>query len=89
ECDAKEEAGHVLVTAYALHRPDGNWSLLLVNRDPSNAHDVRIVFQGTDKSERSFAGPVTFVAFGSEQYAWKNDGPDGHPDRDGPPVTKV
>jgi hypothetical protein len=89
-CDSKDEAGHALVTTYALHRPDGIWSLLLVNRDPSNAHDVHVVFEHlAGKPKRSFSGSVTLVTFGKEQYAWKDDGPDGHPDPDGPPVTKI
>jgi len=29
------------------------------------------------------------VTFGSEQYIWKNDGPNSHPDPDGPPVARV
>jgi hypothetical protein len=35
--------GNSLVTSYALHRPDGNWSLMLVNRDQNNPHSVRVV----------------------------------------------
>ena len=31
--DIKDAAGNVLVTSYAMRRPDGNWSLMLVNRD--------------------------------------------------------
>jgi hypothetical protein len=31
--DIKDSEGNVLVTSYALLRPDGNWSLMLVNRD--------------------------------------------------------
>jgi len=27
------------------------------------------------------------VTFGTEQYLWHADGPNGHPDPDGPPVT--
>jgi F5/8 type C domain len=88
-CDAKDEAGHVLVTVYALRTLDGTWSLMLVNRDPSNAHEVRVVFGNSkEKRERSFTGQVRLVTFGSEQYAWKDDGPQGHPDPDGPPATK-
>ena len=30
--DVKDSDGHVLVTAYALLRPDGQWSLLLINK---------------------------------------------------------
>jgi len=31
--DIKDREGNVLVTSYTLLRPDGNWSLMLVNRD--------------------------------------------------------
>ena len=89
ECDAKDDAGHVLVTAYALHRPDSNWSLMLVNRDPSNAHTVQVIFETQGQSERSFSEPVAFVTFGSEQYAWKDEGPSGRPDPDGPPEVRT
>jgi hypothetical protein len=33
----KDSEGNVLVTSYAVHRPDGNWSLMLVNRDETVA----------------------------------------------------
>ena len=44
--DIDDGAGRELVTAYALKRPDGEWSLLVVNRDQQNAHRVRIAFRG-------------------------------------------
>ena len=34
--DIKDADGHVLVTAYAVLRPDGQWSLLLINKDYDN-----------------------------------------------------
>jgi hypothetical protein len=84
----KDEQGNELVTSYALHRPDGNWSLMLVNRDESNAHTVRVVLEDArTKRKASFSGPVSVVTFGSEQYVWKNDGPASHADPDGPPVA--
>jgi hypothetical protein len=86
--DIKDEAGNVLVTTYSVLRPDGNWSVMLVNRDENNAHAVRVVFaDSTSNREASFSGPVTFVTFGSEQYVWINDGPNSHPDPDHPPVA--
>ena len=86
----KDSEGNVLVTSYALHRPDGNWSLMLVNRDESNPHTVRVAFDDS-KTRRSagFTGPVSFVTFGSEQYVWKNDGPHSHADPDGPPAGTI
>jgi hypothetical protein len=81
----QDSEGNVLVTSYAVHRPDGNWSLMLVNRDESNPHAVRVLFEDS-KGSTSFAGPVSFVTFGSEQYVWKNDGKSSHADPDGPPT---
>ena len=80
--------GNVLVTSYTLHRPDGNWSLMLVNRDETSSHAVHVVFDDS-KGKRSFTGPVTMVTFGSEQYVWKPDGSKSYADPDGPPVASV
>ena len=43
--DIDDGAGHALVTAYAVKRPDDQWSVMAVNRDQLNAHRVRLVFQ--------------------------------------------
>ena len=52
--DIGDGAGHALVTAYALKRPDGEWSLMAVNRDQENAHRVRIAFRGAPRFGRGF-----------------------------------
>ena len=84
--DIKDNEGNQLVTTYAVHRPDGNWSLMLVNRDETNSHTVRVAFEDSrGRQTASFSGPVTFVTFGSEQYVWINDGVNSHPDPDNPP----
>jgi F5/8 type C domain-containing protein len=89
-CYLTDAAGHVLITAYAVTRPDGNWSIMLINKDQSNAHAVRIVFEdGAAGTEKFFSGPLTMVTFGSEQYVWHSDGPNSRPDPDDPPVTKT
>jgi hypothetical protein len=88
--DIKDNEGNALVTSYAVRRPDGNWSLMLVNRDEANPHTVRVMFENSkSKSGANFAGSVTFVTFGSEQYVWINDGPNSHPDPDGPPIART
>ena len=76
------------VTSYAVHRPDGNWSLMLVNRNETESHTVNVAFNNA-KSKHGYAGPVTMVTFGSEQYVWKPDGAKSHADPDGPPVARV
>jgi hypothetical protein len=86
--DVKDAEGNVLVTSYAVHRPDGNWSIMLVNRDENNSHAVRVQFEDSKtKQNVSFSGPVTLVTFGSEQYGWINDGLNSHADPDNPPYA--
>ena len=72
------------MTSYAVHRPDGNWSLMLVNRNETEPHTVRVAFEDA-KANTRFTGPVTMVTFGSEQYVWKADGAKSYADPDGPP----
>jgi hypothetical protein len=85
-----DREGNALVTTYAVHRPDGQWSLMLVNRDENNPHTVNVVFEDAkSKSKVSFSGPVTLVTFGSEQYVWINDGQNSHADPDAPPVATI
>jgi len=88
--DIVDNAGNILVTAYALHCPNGEWSLLLVNRDENNPHSITISFDDTkDNSHGFFEGSVRMVTFGSEQYVWHASGPTSHADPDLPPVSSV
>jgi hypothetical protein len=83
--DVNDAAGNVLVTAYVVERPDKQWSVMLVNRDQSNDHAVKVVFADTEsKKERHFSGPVTRITFGSNEYQWHAEGEKGHADPDGP-----
>jgi F5/8 type C domain len=68
--DLEDGAGRELITAYALKRPDGEWSLLIVNRDQENAHRVRIAFERNENPVGGFSGPVNISVFGAGQYHW-------------------
>ena len=81
--DLSDAAGHSLVTAYALLRPDGQWSVMLVNRDQENAHKVRIQFDDSGAAS-FFTGTVNVTTFGSAQYQWHPTLQGGIPDPDGP-----
>jgi F5/8 type C domain len=88
--DIKDSDGHILVTAYALDRPDGLWSLMLINKDYDNEHDVRIKFDGIDPSgPESFAGAVTMITFGKAQYEWHPNRKSGYARPDNPPVEST
>jgi hypothetical protein len=86
--DVKDSKGHVLVTAYALHRPDGQWSLMLINKDHDHPHRARVLFHDSgDHQDISFVGKVTMITFGKEQYEWHPGRRKGYAEPDGPPVT--
>ena len=88
--DVVDEAGHALVTAYAVQRPDGQWSLLVINKDQHNAHPVRIAFGDREGgATRAFSGATSVITFGSGQYKWRPNGPEGRADPDGPPVRST
>jgi predicted small lipoprotein YifL len=80
--------GNALVTSYAVQRPDGTWSLMLVNRDQDRPHRLRIHFhESTDKQTSYFFGATKVVNFGAEQYTWINEGSNSHADPDDPPTA--
>jgi hypothetical protein len=86
--DVQDSEHHTLVTAYPLQRPDGQWSLMLINKDRDNAHQVRIVFRDQTADQASaFAGPITMITFGKAQYQWHANRKKGYADPHWPPVT--
>ena len=87
--DVKDARGHTLVTAYPLLRPDGQWSLLLINRDQENSHAVSIAFHDSDNRDHYLAGPVTMITFGKAQYQWHPAAKSGHADPAGPAATSA
>jgi hypothetical protein len=88
--NVKDAKGNVLVTAYAVLRPDGQWSLMAINKDYEHPHAVRIVFHDdAAKRDREFAGPVEIISFGKAQYQWHPAGRNGYADPDDPPVRQT
>ena len=85
--DVRSRPGLPLVTAYPLLRPDGQWSVLLINKDPKKAHAVNVRFQ-TDGAFSSFIGPVDLYQYSPAQYAWHPNKAHGYPDPDMPPVHR-
>src|SRR4030095_3521711 len=81
--DIQDGAGHTLVTSYAVLRPDGQWSLMFVNKDQLNAQPVHVVFEN-EKGASRFTGQLDVITFGSEQYQWHSNIKGGIADPDGP-----
>lgn len=62
--------------AFPLRRPDGSWSVMILNEDPVQAFKVDV--EGT-------SGRWHVWQLGRYQYAWKADGAAGRPVRSLPP----
>jgi len=75
-CCRSPPRGRGFLEAWAIRRPDGASSLLLINKAD---HPVTVVVHGMKASVVSL--------YGSGQYLWQTDGPKGHPSRNLPPAT--
>jgi hypothetical protein len=75
------------VTLYAVRRPDKQWALLAINKHPNRAARLNVQFKIPGAKEPvSFVGQVEVIQFSRAQYAWHDDGPNGHPIRSIPPA---
>jgi hypothetical protein len=61
--DLKDAAGRTVITSYAVHRPDGTWSLMLINHDLHSAHRIHLVIDDANHVQHSFAGTVSLVQY--------------------------
>jgi hypothetical protein len=82
--DVQDGSGRPMVSAYTVRRPDGRWSIMLVNKDRQHDHLIRINF-ADGGSVWHFSGNVSGYQYSSAQYAWKESGENGHPLRSRPP----
>jgi F5/8 type C domain-containing protein len=75
------------VSVYAVHRPDEQWALLAINKDPKRTARLTVQFDFSNgQREVSFAGDIDVIQFSRDQYQWRDDGPNGHPIRSLPPA---
>jgi hypothetical protein len=79
--------GLPIVTAYAVRRPDKQWALLVINKDPKRTAQINMQFKMPGAQQTmSFVGQVETLQFSRAQYAWRDNGPNGHPSRSLPPA---
>jgi hypothetical protein len=78
-----------LLSAYALHRPDGRWALLLINRDPRQGWTIETTRQTAPGITVPLEGPWEVWQYSGAQYRWREDGRHGHPDRSDPPEYRL
>jgi hypothetical protein len=88
--DIKDGNGNQLLTAYALRRPDGLWSLMLINKDPKQSFSVKLVFRG-ERGDRdaTMEAPIAIYQYSEEQYQLGGPVKDPYPVRAQEPAHKV
>jgi hypothetical protein len=70
-----------------VRRPDKQWALLVINKDAKRTAQLNVAFNFAGaKKPQSFVGRVDVIQFSRQQYAWHDDGPNGHPTRSLPPA---
>jgi hypothetical protein len=86
--DVKDSDGNMLVTAYAVQRPEGDWALMVINKDHDQPHQVHLSFND-GSAKRSFSGTVHATTFGKAQYEWHPARRNGYAQPDGPAVVST
>src|SRR5439155_8553669 len=65
--DAHDAEGNELITAYAARRRNGEWSLLLINKDPKRAYEANLIFRNRG-IRPDFKGSVDVYQYSGKQY---------------------
>ena len=74
------------VTAWPVLRPDHRWSVMLINRSPSERFPVALAFAGPRPGmTTAFARMWQGVQYDASEYRWQAAGSHGHPVLDEPP----
>lgn len=78
--------GQQLVTAYAVHRPDGTWALMVINKSKTAGYKFPVSISGGN----GFNGSVKSSSWGPTQYVWSQSGNNGSASPDnGPALTTI
>jgi hypothetical protein len=85
---ATSATGKAPVAAYALRRPDGTLSVLLLNKDPRRARHVALDLTG-DGPSRRLTGAVTIEQLSGARYVWHPAGERGYARPDLPPARST
>jgi hypothetical protein len=81
--------GEELITAYAVRRPDGLWSVLLINKDPKRAYETRLLFRNPTGAVGGFDGQLEIFQFSSKQYLLGGQKDNPYPVRADDPEHKI
>src|SRR5438094_2846235 len=85
--DPQKPTGSSAVSVYAVRRPDKQWGLLAINKDPMRTAQLSLEFDFSGAGpQATFVGSVDVIRVSRDKYEWHEDGPNGHPIRSLPPA---
>ena len=86
----RQRRGESLLTAYAVYRPDGLWSLLVINKDSRRAYNINLEFfnQSTGIT-MPLRAPLDLYQFSEEQYQLSVDKSNPYTIRSSPPTHQL
>ena len=88
--NARNSKGEELVTAYAVHRPDGLWSVLLINKDPQRSFETNVIFRtASSESKGGFDGRLDEYQYSGRQYVLGGPARNPYPLRADEPEHRV
>ncbi len=76
------------IAAYAVHRPDEQWAVLILNKSAGHGSSAEISFSD-GKSNHKWLGPAEVLQYSARQYNWVSAGDHGHPGRSEPPSKTI
>lgn len=86
----RQHRGESFLTAYAVYRPDGLWSLLVVNKDSRRAYRINLeFFNALTGITKPLQTTVDLYQFSSEQYQLSPEQSDPYPIRSRPPTHQL
>ncbi|MBV8980260.1 MAG: discoidin domain-containing protein [Acidimicrobiia bacterium] len=85
---AAQGGGPAPVTAYAVHRPDGQWAVLVLNKDASRTWDLTVSFDAGGRRV-AFGPSLKLFQFGPAQYQWRPNGDHGQTGSSEPPAERT
>jgi hypothetical protein len=83
----RQRRGESLLTAYAVYRPDGLWSLLVINKDSRRAYNINLqLFNESTRITMPLQAPLDLYQFSEEQYQLSADKSNPYTIRSHPPT---
>jgi len=78
-----------LISVYPLRKPDGKWSVMLINKDPARMWSVDIRIENTNSNQLTNYSFHHLIQYSKQQYHWMDKGFESYPSLNLPPFSKI